>query len=301
MIVIARHTEKKLLQELALSRRQNRSQRCYYLPLSLLDDMPRDTVFVPLLTLFHKVPNSYMAQLFICNDRDTFIFISDLSLAAFNEFLDEFTQALGRPDFARKAHLYEVGRDHDALSDICQRKSALAQQLQAEEARRVQIAHVGKMLEELTQLRPELLETLQQRRAERAQAQVLLVDDDQLCRTLAANVLSKKFGCVQAKTSKEALLEYVKTAPDAMFLDIGLPDISGFDLLEQLFAVDANAYVIMFSGRKDKENILRALEMGAQGFVGKPFSGQQLLEYVRKSPFVQEKEDRLNKGRQGVA
>ncbi len=301
MIVIAKHSEKKLLQEMALCKRIGRSSHCYFLPLSQISEVPKDTVFVSLLSLFHKVKNSYTAQIFICGDRDTFILISDLSRENFHEFLDEFVGSVGRKDFAQKVEMYDLLKEYDTLEAVCKSKLVQAEAARAEGERRDQIVQAEKILEELMQVNPELLQTLHQRRAGREQKTVLIVDDDQLCRSLASNVLSKQYSCAIARTSKDAIVEYVNLAPDALFLDIGLPDISGFDLLEQLFRIDPHAYVIMFSGRKDKQNILKAVEMGAQGFVGKPFTGNQLLEYVRKSHFIREKEDKIRLGKQGVA
>jgi len=45
----------------------------------------------------------------------------------------------------------------------------------------------------------------------------------------------------------------------------------------------------MFSGKGDRDNIMKAVEMGAKGFVGKPFTREKLFQYIEKSPFVIEK------------
>ena len=50
----------------------------------------------------------------------------------------------------------------------------------------------------------------------------------------------------------------------------------------------------MFSGNGDRDNVLKAIELGAKGFVGKPFTKDKLFQYIEKSPFIQEK------SRQGV-
>lgn len=301
MIVIAKNTEKKLLQELALCKRVNRSPQCYFLPLSQLAELPKEEIFVQLLTLFHQVPNSYTAQIFICADRDTFILISDLTKERFSEFLDEFVTAIGKKDFARKAEIYDIGRDFDTLATLAKDKTAQVEAAVAEAQRKGQLEQARLLIEEMEQVNPAMLQTFQSRRAERVGGQILVVDDDQLCRSMASNALGKRYSCAIAKNAKDALREYILLAPDVLFLDIGLPDINGFDLLDHLFSIDPHAYVIMFSGRKDKENILKALEMGAQGFVGKPFTGNQLLEYVKKSPFIREKEERDQQSKKGVA
>ncbi len=292
MIVIAKNAEKKLQQELALGLQTHRSCHCYYLPLSAVENQTKEEIFVPLLTLFHQVKNSYTAQIFICNDRDAFILIADLPSEDFAAFATAFSQEMHVPEFREHIQEYELNRDIAAVESLCRKKVVQAEAALAENQRREHMAQAGRLVRDMMEITPELLETLQTRRAERPQAHVLIVDDDQLCRSLAANILGKRYSCAVAKNSTEALKEYIGLAPDAMFLDIGLPDISGFDLLEHIFGLDPHAYIIMFSGRKDKENILKAVEMGAQGFVGKPFTGAQLLEYIQKSPFVRQKKER---------
>ena len=87
-----------------------------------------------------------------------------------------------------------------------------------------------------------------------------------------------------------ALMGYVNKAPDVLFLDIGLPDIDGHAVLEKIFKLDPDAYVVMFSGNKDRDNVMKAVELGAKGFVGKPFTSEKLLQYIQKSPFIQAKQ-----------
>ena len=74
MIVIAKDTEKRFLQDLQKCKIENPSQRCFYLALSKVD-LPREDLFSNFLRLLQEVPHSYMAQLSICQDRDVFIFL----------------------------------------------------------------------------------------------------------------------------------------------------------------------------------------------------------------------------------
>jgi len=113
------------------------------------------------------------------------------------------------------------------------------------------------------------------------------VEDDLFSQRLVANVLQSKFELTMAEDGQGAIMGYVKHAPDVLFLDIGLPDIDGHAVLEKLFQIDPQAYVVMFSGNGDKENVMKAITLGAKGFVGKPFSEDKLLQYIHKSPFIQ--------------
>ena len=95
---------------------------------------------------------------------------------------------------------------------------------------------------------------------------------------------------IKVEETGNAGLKMIKTLkPDMIILDIGLPDIGGHEILEALSQLDPYHYVIMFSGRRDKANLLKALRLGAQGFIGKPFSRDKLAAYIERSPFIIEK------------
>ena len=79
------------------------------------------------------------------------------------------------------------------------------------------------------------------------------------------------------------------SAPDAVLLNIGLPDASGLEVLKCIRALDPYAYVVMLTGQASRENVLQATQLGAKGFIGKPFTSEKLLSCIAKSPFVQEK------------
>ena len=98
--------------------------------------------------------------------------------------------------------------------------------------------------------------------------------------------MQKKYKVYATQDGQGAVLNYLNKAPDVVFLDIDLPDMSGHDVLSKIFALDPEAYIIMFSGNGDRGNVLKAIERGAKGFVGKPFSQDKLTHYIQKSPFV---------------
>jgi DNA-binding NarL/FixJ family response regulator len=57
----------------------------------------------------------------------------------------------------------------------------------------------------------------------------------------------------------------------------------------RLLELDPDAYIVMLSGQGNRENILHSMQLGAKGFIGKPFTPEKLFSYVHKCPFVQEK------------
>lgn len=289
MIVIAKDAETKLLEDLRICRQENPVERCFYMAFSSAD-VPKEALFESFLKLLQDVPDSYKAQVYICHDRDVFILMQGFMQRQFTDFLKKLAEDIGKNELTHLADVMEVGVHWAKLETLCQRKIEKIQIEQAKdtEERRKEIAE--KMtLDVLGKLNPELVTTIAKRREERPSPVIMVVDDDQIARTLVGNVVRENYDCTYAKDGKSALMEYVASAPDVLFLDIGLPDINGHDVLECLFQIDPAAYIIMFSGRKDKQNIMRALESGAQGFIGKPFTREKLYQYILHSPHLLKK------------
>ncbi|NBX03567.1 MAG: response regulator [Alphaproteobacteria bacterium] len=110
---------------------------------------------------------------------------------------------------------------------------------------------------------------------------VLLVEDDQLTRRLASNVLKNDYRLVTAANAEEAVLAYLLHSPDIVFLDINLPDHNGFSVLKSLMKCDNNAYIVMFSCNGYSDNVIDALNIGAKGFITKPFHKELFWHYIR--------------------
>lgn len=119
------------------------------------------------------------------------------------------------------------------------------------------------------------------KRPQRKRLSVLVVEDDVFTRKLVTSTIKDQFDVVEAGSGKEALDAYVLHAPDLVFLDIELPDINGQLILQKLIGLDRAAFIVMLSASSFKENILAALEVGAQGFVTKPFAKEKLMHYLK--------------------
>ena len=111
---------------------------------------------------------------------------------------------------------------------------------------------------------------------------VLLVEDDPFTRRLVVNALKADFDVWEAEDAAHAYQMYGTHAPDAVLLDIELPDSNGHVVLSKLLRLDREAFVVMLSANSVKENILAALEKGAQGFITKPFAKEKLMHYMRQ-------------------
>lgn len=110
---------------------------------------------------------------------------------------------------------------------------------------------------------------------------ILIVDDEpQILRFLRNSLPPHGYDCVEAATGSEAIKAFVKERPDALILDLGLPDQDGFAVIE---SVRANALtpIIVLSARNDVEGKVRALELGADDYVTKPFDMAELLARLK--------------------
>ena len=121
---------------------------------------------------------------------------------------------------------------------------------------------------------------IQLRRNQRASIELMMIEDDAFSRRLVENVLQKKYALTSLSDANHALETYARIAPDLLFLDINLPDVTGHELLERLLAIDPHAHVIMLSGNADQANIIEAMRTGAKGFIAKPFTKEKLFQYI---------------------
>jgi two-component system chemotaxis response regulator CheY len=135
------------------------------------------------------------------------------------------------------------------------------------------------------ELSPELIRTLAKRRHEREAIEVMVVEDDAFSRKLVCSALrTAGYGVTAIENGHNAIGGYPLRAPDVMFLDIDLPDVSGHDVLQKILSIDPEAYVVILSANHNEANVLGAIKKGAKGFVAKPFTKGKLLSYIEKAP-----------------
>jgi two-component system, OmpR family, KDP operon response regulator KdpE len=114
-------------------------------------------------------------------------------------------------------------------------------------------------------------------------ARVLVVDDEPpIVRALATNLRARGYTVDVAKTGEEALVLAARHRPDAVVLDLGLPGISGIEVIEGLRGW-TSVPVIILSAREAEHEKVAALDAGADDYVTKPFGMDELLARLRAS------------------
>jgi two-component system KDP operon response regulator KdpE len=115
-----------------------------------------------------------------------------------------------------------------------------------------------------------------------APVRVLVVDDEPPIRRLLRTGLgSQGFEVAEAADARAAEAEVSGREPDVVLLDLGLPGISGHDLLHRWRTRGRSMPVIILSSRTDEAGIVEALDLGADDYVTKPFGMRELVARIR--------------------
>ncbi|MEY9875547.1 two-component system KDP operon response regulator KdpE [Streptacidiphilus sp. MAP12-33] len=110
---------------------------------------------------------------------------------------------------------------------------------------------------------------------------ILIVDDEpQMLKALQINLQARHYQVSVAGDGRQALMEATKNPPDAIILDLGLPQIGGMQVLQALRAWSA-VPIIVLSGRSEFADKVAALDAGADDYVTKPFAMNELLARLR--------------------
>lgn len=111
---------------------------------------------------------------------------------------------------------------------------------------------------------------------------ILAVDDEPAIRRLLNTGLSRHgYRIEEAEDGRAALAAIQRHTPDAMVLDLGLPGIDGFEVIRAVRESGSALPIIVLSVRADEAGKVRALDMGADDYVTKPFGMDELLARLR--------------------
>lgn len=114
-------------------------------------------------------------------------------------------------------------------------------------------------------------------------AEILIIDDEAPIRKLLEITLqSNDYLVAQAATAKEGIIKAANHPPDMVILDLGLPDEDGHIVLKQLREWFTNPIIIL-SAQTNEEDIIKALDNGANDYLVKPFRTGELLARIRSA------------------
>lgn len=285
MIIIDQVVDSKLVATLERLREQSQSARGIYLDFKGLPLSPQ--IKEKVVASAERHINSANSQIYLSEDGDIFILAPILSTKDGKAFMLDVGVTIGKAVTEEWARFIELPLHTNTLLALVDAR--IEKRRKEEEAKR-------KLLEQQEQERKRQAilnggvsakqEDIKNRRAGRKSSEIMIIEDDAFSRRLVENVLQKKFPLTGLGEATHALDTYARIAPDLLFLDINLPDVTGHELLEKIIALDPDAYVIMLSGNCDKGNITQAMSKGAKGFIAKPFTKEKLFQYIDRCPTI---------------
>ncbi len=112
---------------------------------------------------------------------------------------------------------------------------------------------------------------------------ILLVEDDTKIRNfLSTSLEMESYYVIIAKKCSEAFTMFYSYNPDLVILDLGLPDKDGLNFLEEI-RKEKNTPIIVLSARDNEDDKVKALDLGANDYVTKPFSINELFARIRRT------------------
>lgn len=109
---------------------------------------------------------------------------------------------------------------------------------------------------------------------------LIVEDDGQIRQFIHFSLESQAYECLEAETGREALACIERTGLSAVLLDLGLPDMDGMELIQAVRAF-SELPIIVISARDQDNDKVQALDAGADDYLTKPFSMQELMARIR--------------------
>jgi len=110
---------------------------------------------------------------------------------------------------------------------------------------------------------------------------ILVVDDEErMVRFIRMNLEHDGFQVSEAFNGKQAIQKLRDVTPDLILLDVMMPDLDGFEVLETI-REGSNVPVIMLTAKGEEDDRVRGLELGADDYITKPFSPREMVSRVK--------------------
>lgn len=112
---------------------------------------------------------------------------------------------------------------------------------------------------------------------------VLLIEDEKnICQFITTSLESSNYRVITAMTGTTGLSLAASQCPDIILLDLGLPDMDGMDIIEKIRSWSAIPIIVISARIKEDEKV-KALDLGADDYITKPFGSSELMARIRTS------------------
>lgn len=115
---------------------------------------------------------------------------------------------------------------------------------------------------------------------------IMIVEDSSLMRAVITNFIRKEYSdieIVEAHDGLQAIDVYKKERPNLVFMDIKMPGMDGMTAFEKIHEFDSSAKVVMCTSLKEPEQEKKAIELGAKGYIKKPFSHEDIINAIKEN------------------
>jgi len=114
-----------------------------------------------------------------------------------------------------------------------------------------------------------------------AQNTIVVIDDEsQIRKILSITLEAQDYKVIEAAKGKDGIIAVANYHPQLVILDLGLPDKDGFAVLSEI-RTWTSVPVIILSVRDSEDNIVKALDLGADDYIAKPFNSKELIARIR--------------------
>jgi len=114
-----------------------------------------------------------------------------------------------------------------------------------------------------------------------AQNTIVVIDDEsQIRKILSITLEAQDYKVIEAAKGKDGIIAVANYHPQLVILDLGLPDKDGFAVLSEI-RTWTSVPVIILSVRESEDNIVKALDLGADDYITKPFNSKELIARIR--------------------
>lgn len=112
---------------------------------------------------------------------------------------------------------------------------------------------------------------------------ILIVDDAKFMRVRCARILTEQgFSVIEAENGIQAVEKYQIESPDAVLMDISMPEMDGLNALRAIRELDPAARVAMLTAMGQQNVVIEAIKAGAKDFIVKPFEPDRVLKSLGK-------------------
>lgn len=287
MVTITQGTKEKLIDVVRNIQNRPSGWICVHYHFSALSALYKDPQLKIAQNIIATHLNEVAGSVLACDDKDIFIFSrlhkgklwDELSHKLRSLFAEDPLSYLGTQPNPAFSDIYslEVKQDMDKLLSCCSAK------LEAKKtAAKPPILDTQRSPNTKVLFDEMVITSGKKRRIERNGLQILVVEDENFSRKLVSSAMEKEYDTLTARNGTDALQTYAFNFPDIVFLDIGMPDINGHDVLKEILTHDPEAYIVMLSANSSQKEVITCIKEGAKGFIVKPFKKDKLQAYIDK-------------------